>query len=91
VHWVMTILTDRNKPFDRFFSNVSFCISLMVNLCRTGTTIHATPIISLEYYITLPFPFIRLEIYVSVIISTLFAFYIESPTLKCKYAYYKNQ
>ncbi len=55
---IMTIVTDRNKPFDRLFSNISLSITFMMDLCCSSTTIHTPPIVTLEYYITLSFPFV---------------------------------
>jgi len=71
----MTLITDRNKPFNGFFSNV-LRVSQVMDLGGTGPTMLATPIISLEYYITLSLPSIRFKIVVPIIIPTPFTFYI---------------
>jgi hypothetical protein len=46
---VMTGIANGNEPFDGFSSDISFCISFVMNLSSTSPAIYATPVISLEY------------------------------------------
>jgi hypothetical protein len=54
----------------------------MMDLSSTCATMHAAPIIPLEYNISLSLPFIRLKVIVSIIITTAFPFYLEHPVAK---------
>ena len=83
VLFVMTGLTNWNEPFNWFFSNVSFCISLVMNLSRTTTAIHTLPVVPFEYNITISLPVIWFKICISIIVSS-------SSTSNFKYQSFKN-
>jgi hypothetical protein len=80
----MAILADRDKPFNRFLSNIIFGISCMMNLSSVPATINTAPVVPLKHYITLPFPSVGFKIVVSVIIATTFAVYFKQPLFTCK-------
>jgi len=85
----MTIVADRDKPFNWLSSNV-FCVSLMVYLSSATAAINTAPVIPSEYYVTLPLPGIGFKIVVPVIIATTFTSYFKYPTFKCQYAQYNK-
>jgi hypothetical protein len=62
-----------------------------MNLGSTSTTINASPIISLEHYITLSLPFIRFKILIPVIVSTTFSLLLEPLLAKYRRENRKNK
>jgi len=87
VLFVMARFAYWNEPFNWFFSDIVFCISLMMNLCRPTTAIYATPIVSFKDNIPFSFPCFRFEIVISVIVTALFAFGFKYPNFDYWYSY----
>jgi len=59
-----------------------FCISFMMNLCLTSTTVDTFPIVSFENDISFSLSIIWFQIYVSIIIPPPFTLYVKNPALK---------
>ena len=65
----MTIIANGNEPFDRFFANIPFCISFVMNLSSTSAAFDyvsksidvRVPCNSLDAYLATPYG-MRLQI-----------------------------
>ena len=78
----VTRFANRYEPIDWFLPDIYSRISFVMNLSSGTTAVYTTPIISLEYNIPFSLPIIRLKIFISIVITSLFTYYIKSPTLK---------
>jgi hypothetical protein len=48
----MAVIANGNKPINRFFTNIPFCIPFVVNLRGASATVNTPPIISFKYNIS---------------------------------------
>jgi hypothetical protein len=71
---VMARFTNGNEPFDWFLPDAPSCILFVMNLGSVSTAIYTTPVISLKYNISFSLPFVRFEIFTSIVVSPLFTF-----------------
>lgn len=90
VLFVMAGLANWNEPFNWFFSNVSFCISLVMNLSRASTAIDTTPVVALEYNMPFSLPVVRFKICVSIVVTSLSTANFKHQPFKNPYCYYYN-